>query len=79
VGNPTLNRFYSFHYLLPFILAALAMVHMIALHEDGSNNPLGVSTEIDKVPFHPYYSIKDLFGYTVFGVAYIYLVYFDPN
>ena len=55
------------------------MVHLIALHEDGSNNPLGVEAEIDKLPFHPYYSIKDLFGYTVFGVAYIYLVYFDPN
>ena len=55
------------------------MVHMIALHEDGSNNPLGVETEIDKVPFHPYYSIKDLFGYSIFGIAYIYLIYFDPN
>jgi len=79
VGNPTLNRFFSFHYLLPFILAALAVVHLIALHEDGSNNPLGVEAEIDKLPFHPYYSIKDLFGYAVFGLAYIYLVYFDPN
>ncbi len=79
VGNPTLNRFYSLHYLLPFVLAALAMVHLIALHEDGSNNPLGVEAEIDKLPFHPYYSIKDLFGYTVFGLGYIYLVYFDPN
>lgn len=79
VGNPTLNRFFSLHYLLPFVLAALAMVHLIALHEDGSNNPLGVEAEIDKLPFHPYYSIKDLFGYTLFGIGYIYLVYFDPN
>lgn len=79
VGNPTLNRFYSLHYLLPFILAALAMVHMIALHEDGSNNPLGVESEIDKLPFHPYYSIKDLYGYSLFAIAYVYLVYFDPN
>lgn len=55
------------------------MVHLIALHEDGSNNPLGVEAEIDKLPFHPYYSIKDLFGYGLFAIGYIYLVYFDPN
>lgn len=79
VGNPTLNRFFSLHYLLPFVLAALAVVHLIALHEDGSNNPLGVEAEIDKLPFHPYYVVKDLFGYAIFAVAYIYLVYFDPN
>ena len=67
------------HYLLPFVLAGLAVVHLIALHENGSSNPLGVEAEIDKVPFHPYYSIKDIFGYAVFGVIYVYYIYFAPN
>lgn len=79
VSNATLNRFYSFHYLLPFILAALAVVHLIALHTDGSNNPLGVESNIDKVPFHPYYTIKDLFGYSIFGMGFVYLIFFAPN
>ena len=65
MDNPTLNRFFSLHYLLPFALAGLALVHLIALHENGSNNPLGVDGNIDKVPFHPYYTVKDLFGYFV--------------
>lgn len=55
------------------------MVHLIALHTDGSTNPLGVDANIDKVPFHPYYSIKDVFGYTIFGIAYVYLIFFAPN
>jgi ubiquinol-cytochrome c reductase cytochrome b subunit len=55
------------------------MVHIIGLHTDGSNNPLGVDTNIDKVPFHPYYSIKDVFGYVVFGGIYGYLIYYAPN
>lgn len=79
VSNATLNRFFSLHYLLPFVLAALALVHLIALHEHGSNNPLGVDSNIDKLPFHPYYSIKDLFGYCVFAIAFVYLIYFAPN
>lgn len=61
------------------MLAGLAMVHIIGLHTDGSNNPLGVDTNIDKVPFHPYYSIKDVFGYVVFGVIYGYLIFYAPN
>lgn len=79
VGNPTLNRFYSLHYLLPFVLAGLVLVHLIALHVDGSNNPIGIDGNIDKLSFHPYYSIKDLLGYILFGLIYIYLIYFDPN
>lgn len=55
------------------------MVHIIGLHTDGSNNPLGVDTNIDKVPFHPYYSIKDVFGYVVFGGIYGYLIFYAPN
>jgi len=79
VSNPTLNRFFSLHYLLPFVLAGLALVHLIGLHTEGSNNPLGVDSNIDKIPFHPYYSIKDVFGYTILGVVYAYLIYYAPN
>ncbi len=79
VSNATLNRFYSLHYLLPFVIAGLAVVHLIALHEHGSNNPLGVDGNIDKIPFHPYYSIKDLFGYLNFAIFFASFVYFAPN
>ena len=79
VSNATLNRFFSLHYLLPFILTALVLVHLIALHEHGSNNPVGVDGNIDKVPFHPYYSIKDLFGYALFGIFFAGFVFFAPN
>ena len=54
-------------------------MHIIALHEDGSNNPLGVDGNIDKIPFHPYYSIKDVYGYALFLVGYTYLIYYAPN
>jgi len=56
VDNPTLNRFFSLHFLLPFLLAALAVIHLLFLHVHGSNNPLGISSNIDKLPLHPYYS-----------------------
>jgi len=79
VSNATLNRFFSFHYLLPFVLTGLVLVHLIALHEHGSNNPIGIDSNIDKVPFHPYYTIKDLFGYAVFAIIFTYVVYFIPN
>ncbi len=79
IANPTLNRFFSLHYLLPFVLAGLAAVHLIALHVDGSNNPLGVNGNADKIPFHPYYSIKDLFGYTLFAIFFSCFIYFAPN
>lgn len=79
VSNATLNRFYSLHYLLPFGLAGLALVHLIALHEHGSNNPVGVDGNIDKIPFHPYYSIKDLFGYGVFAIFFSFFIFFAPN
>jgi len=79
VNNATLNRFFSFHYLFPFVLAALAVVHLLALHEHGSNNPLGVDGNIDKVPFHPYYTIKDLFGYAMFAIFFAFFIFFAPN
>jgi len=58
VGNPTLNRFYSFHYLLPFIIAAITLTHLIALHDAGGSNPLGISSNKALINFHPYYSLK---------------------
>ena len=64
---------------MPFVLAALAMVHLILLHVDGSNNPMGVETDVDKIPFHPYYSVKDLYGYTIFGIGYVAIIYYEPN
>lgn len=79
VDNATLNRFFSFHYLLPFLIAALVFVHLIGLHQHASNNPLGISSNIDKIPFHPYYTYKDIFGFFVFGIIFSYFIYFDPN
>jgi quinol-cytochrome oxidoreductase complex cytochrome b subunit len=68
VDNPTLNRFFSLHYLLPFVITAFVFIHLIALHDYGSNNPIGINSNIDKVPFHPYFTIKDMFGFLMFGI-----------
>nr|AIG23330.1 cytochrome b [Notoryctes caurinus] len=62
VDKATLTRFFAFHFILPFIIAALALVHLIFLHETGSNNPSGINPDADKIPFHPYYTIKDALG-----------------
>nr|YP_011017340.1 cytochrome b [Amblyomma naponense]WQF69003.1 cytochrome b [Amblyomma naponense] len=62
VDNNTLIRFFSLHFILPFILAMMALIHIMLLHEKGSSNPIGVSMNIDKIPFHPYFTIKDLLG-----------------
>ncbi len=78
VSNATLNRFFSLHYLLPFVLAALSIVHLIALHEDGSNNPIGIRSDIDKVPFHHYYVLKDLYGIVVFVIVLSVVVFLFP-
>merc|ERR1711923_222759 len=66
VANATLTRFFTLHFLLPFLLAALRAVHLLFLHQRGSSDPLGVSRNLDKSPFHPYFSVKDLFGFVVF-------------
>jgi quinol-cytochrome oxidoreductase complex cytochrome b subunit len=81
VGNPTLNRFFSFHYLLPFIIFALVFVHLWALHVHKSNNPIGVDMQgpQDSIPFHPYYTIKDAFGLGVLLLVYLSFVFFAPN
>lgn len=63
VGNPTLSRFFTLHFLLPFIIAAIVIIHLVFLHETGSNNPLGLNRNFDKIPFHPYFSIKDIVGF----------------
>nr|YP_010701981.1 cytochrome b [Paracondylactis sinensis]WCL18743.1 cytochrome b [Paracondylactis sinensis] len=79
VSNATLNRFFSLHYLFPFLLVALAFVHLIFLHVDGSNNPVGVRSDLDKVPFHVYYTSKDWYGIVAFAVFFCALVYLAPN
>lgn len=79
VDNPTLNRFFSLHFLLPFVLAALAVIHLIYKDVHGSNNPLGLSSNMDKVPLHPYFSYKDYFGFAIFGIAFSFIVFFYPN
>ena len=81
VDNPTLNRFFALHYLLPFVIVAVVALHVVALHVHGSNNPLGIDPKgpQDTVPFHPYYTIKDGFGLTVFLIIYAVFVFFMPN
>ncbi len=77
VGNPTLTRFFSLHFLIPFVVAALSAVHLLFLHQTGRGNPLGVNRNFDKLRFHPYFSTKDLFGFFVImlGLAYISLIF----
>nr|YP_009353208.1 cytochrome b [Rhombodera valida]AOY36188.1 cytochrome b [Rhombodera valida] len=65
VDNATLNRFFTFHFVLPFIVAAAVMIHLLFLHQTGSNNPLGLNSNIDKIPFHPYFTFKDTFGFII--------------
>ena len=81
VDNPTLNRFFSLHYLLPFVLAGVVVLHIWALHVVGNNNPTGISVKTDKdtVPFHPYYTIKDAFAIVAFLVVYALFVFYGPN
>jgi quinol-cytochrome oxidoreductase complex cytochrome b subunit len=81
VDNPTLNRFYALHYLLPFVIIAVVFLHLWALHRFGSNNPLGIDAKgpQDKIPFHPYYTIKDSFGLAVFLMVFLGFVFFAPN
>ena len=81
VGNPTLNRFFSLHYLLPFVIVAVVGLHLLALHQHGSNNPLGIDKRgpQDTIPFHPYYTIKDMFGLSVFLLLFAAVVFYAPN
>ena len=79
VGNATLNRFFSLHFLFPFLIAGLSLVHLALLHKDGSNNPLGVDTSVDKIPFYPYFIAKDLFAFFVFLLIFSIFVFYFPN
>nr|QBA30213.1 cytochrome b [Lagocephalus lunaris] len=79
VDHATLTRFFAFHFLLPFIIVAATLVHLIFLHETGSNKPLGLVSDADKVPFHPYFTYKDLVGFVVLLTALSILALFSPN
>jgi quinol-cytochrome oxidoreductase complex cytochrome b subunit len=81
VDNPTLNRFYALHFLLPFVICAVVFLHIWALHTTKSNNPLGIDTKgpQDTIPFHPYYTAKDLFGVGIFLIVYLAIVFFAPD
>nr|ACR81527.1 cytochrome b [Rhipidura threnothorax] len=79
VDNPTLTRFFALHFLLPFVIAGLTLVHLTFLHETGSNNPLGIPSDCDKIPFHPYYSIKDILGFALMLIPLVTLALFSPN
>nr|ALO77063.1 cytochrome b [Priacma serrata] len=65
VDNATLTRFYTFHFILPFIILAMVIIHLMFLHQTGSNNPLGTNSNIDKIPFHPYFTFKDILGFII--------------
>jgi ubiquinol-cytochrome c reductase cytochrome b subunit len=81
VGNPTLNRFFSLHYLLPFVIAAVVVLHIWALHVPGNNNPVGVDVKDnrDTLPFHPYYTMKDAFGMVLFLIPFVWFAFFAPD
>nr|ARH02676.1 cytochrome b [Presbytis comata comata] len=79
IDNPTLTRFFTLHFTLPFIIAALTMLHLLFLHETGSNNPCGIPSNSDKIPFHPYYTIKDALGMILLFLVLMALVLFSPD
>ena len=81
VDNPTLNRFFTLHFVLPFVIVGVVVMHIWALHQHGSNNPLGINvkTPQDTIPFHPYYTVKDLFGFGIFFIVFAWFVFFSPN
>lgn len=79
VDNATLNRFFSLHYLLPFIIAAVSLLHITLLHQDGSGNPLGIESKVDKINMFPYFIVKDFFGLSLFLIFFCIFLYFFPN
>nr|ADM46678.1 cytochrome b [Microtus arvalis]ADM46680.1 cytochrome b [Microtus arvalis]ADM46681.1 cytochrome b [Microtus arvalis]ADM46683.1 cytochrome b [Microtus arvalis] len=79
VDKATLTRFFAFHFILPFIITALVLVHLLFLHETGSNNPTGLNSDADKIPFHPYYTVKDLLGVLILLMAFMILTLFFPD
>ena len=78
VDNATLTRFFTFHFILPFIVLAITIIHLLFLHQTGSNNPIGLNSNIDKIPFHPYFTYKDIVGFLVILIALILLTLINP-
>jgi ubiquinol-cytochrome c reductase cytochrome b subunit len=78
VDNATLTRFFTFHFLLPFIVIAMTIIHLLFLHQTGSNNPLGLNRNRDKIPFHPYFSLKDIFGFIFIIIVLLFLTLLAP-
>ncbi len=78
VDNATLNRFFSPHYLLPFIIVGAAILHIVALHQYGSNNPLGINSSVDKIVFYPYFYVKHLVGWVAFAILFYFLFFMHP-
>nr|AXS65889.1 cytochrome b [Bostrichoidea sp. 4 KM-2017] len=78
VDNATLTRFFTLHFLLPFIISALVMIHLLFLHQTGSSNPLGINSNIDKIQFHPYFSIKDTLGFLIMIISLMIITLISP-
>lgn len=78
VDNATLTRFFTFHFVIPFIVAALTIIHLLFLHQTGSNNPLGINRNLDKISFHPYFSVKDIMGFIFIIIILVILSLWDP-
>nr|YP_011002852.1 cytochrome b [Trichopoda pennipes]WPQ70569.1 cytochrome b [Trichopoda pennipes]WPQ70572.1 cytochrome b [Trichopoda pennipes] len=78
VDNATLTRFFTFHFILPFIVLAMTLIHILFLHQTGSNNPVGLNSSIDKIPFHPYFTYKDIVGFSIMTMMLILLVLINP-
>jgi quinol-cytochrome oxidoreductase complex cytochrome b subunit len=79
VDNATLNRFFSLHYLMPFVIAGVTVVHLSLLHKEGSNNPLGINTNLETIPFYPYFYVKDLLFFFIFLAVFSFFLFFYPN
>jgi ubiquinol-cytochrome c reductase cytochrome b subunit len=79
VDNPTLNRFFSLHFTLPFVIVGAVLIHLTLLHEIGSSNPLGVTLKVENVSFYPYFYVKDLFGFIVFLFVFFIFIFYNPN
>lgn len=79
VGNATLNRFFSLHYLMPFVIVGLVIVHLALLHRVGSSNPLGINTNVETISFYPYFFVKDLFAFFILALLFSFFVFFYPN
>nr|QSF20062.1 cytochrome b [Moricella rufonota] len=79
IDNATLTRFFTFHFIIPFIIVALTLIHLMFLHETGSNNPLGLNSNLDKIPFHPYFTFKDIMGFIIMLTILFLIILISPN